>query len=458
MSGPSSASETVLESKKALIDWMASGAKPASQWRIGTEHEKFGYDLATKKPLRYEGPTGIEAMLRGLTRFGWQEIIEQGKLVGLTRDAASGGGSVTLEPGGQLELSGAPLATIHDTCREVNAHLREVRAVAEELGQGYLGLGFAPSWGLADAPHMPKGRYELMRDYMPTRGQRGLDMMYLSCTVQVNLDFASEQDMVDKLRLSLALQPIATALFANSPLRGNKLTGNLSERSLVWLDTDPDRTGMLPFAFEDGFGFERYVDFALDVPMYFVIRDGNYINVMGESFRDFLDGRLPALPGEKPTERDWENHLTTLFPEARVKRFIEMRGADSGPWQSLCALPALWVGLLYDPATLQKGLDMVADWTADERLALRRQAPVTGLKTKFRDRTVLDLARDVVALAEQGLAARARGDGSGSDERGFLAPLQKTVRDGKTPADRIVDAYHSVWNGDLAPLFAENSF
>ena len=458
MSGPSSASETVLESKQALIDWMAAGAKPQSKWRIGTEHEKFGYDIATQKPLTYDGPNGIAAMLRGLSRFGWSEIIEQGKIVGLTRDAASGGGSVTLEPGGQLELSGAPLATIHDTCREVSEHLREVRAVAEELGQGYLGLGFAPTWGLEDAPHMPKGRYDLMRNYMPTRGRRGLDMMYLSCTVQVNLDFASEQDMVDKLRLSIALQPIATALFANSPLRLSQPTGNLSERSLVWLDTDPDRTGMVPFVFEPGFGFERYVDYALDVPMYFVIRNGQYINTMGQSFRDFLAGELPGLPGEKPTERDWENHLTTLFPEARVKRFIEMRGADSGPWQSLCALPALWVGLLYDPATLQKGLDMVADWSAAERQALRIQVPISGLKTKFRDRTVLDIARDIVALAEQGLAARAHSDGSGGDERGFLGTLQKTVNDGKTPADRILEAYHGRWQGDLSHLFKEYSF
>lgn len=458
MSGPSSASETVLESKQALIDWMAAGAKPQSKWRIGTEHEKFGYDIATQKPLTYDGPNGIAAMLRGLSRFGWSEIIEQGKIVGLTRDAASGGGSVTLEPGGQLELSGAPLATIHDTCREVSEHLREVRAVAEELGQGYLGLGFAPTWGLEDAPHMPKGRYDLMRNYMPTRGRRGLDMMYLSCTVQVNLDFASEQDMVDKLRLSIALQPIATALFANSPLRLSQPTGNLSERSLVWLDTDPDRTGMVPFVFEPGFGFERYVDYALDVPMYFVIRNGQYINTMGQSFRDFLAGELPGLPGEKPTERDWENHLTTLFPEARVKRFIEMRGADSGPWQSLCALPALWVGLLYDPATLQKGLDMVADWSAAERQALRIQVPISGLKTKFRDRTVLDIARDIVALAEQGLAARAHSDGSGGDERGFLGILQKAVNDGKTPADRILEAYHGRWQGDLSHLFKEYSF
>lgn len=458
MSGPSSASDTVLESVQALVDWMAAGSKPSYDWRIGTEHEKFGYRLADLQPLDYAGADGIEAMLNGLTRFGWQGVYEQDKIIALSRDRASGGGSVTLEPGGQLELSGAPVETIHDTCREVNTHLQEVRAVAEELGQGYIGLGFAPTWGLQAAPHMPKGRYSLMRDYMPTRGSRGLDMMYLSCTVQVNLDFSSERDMVDKLRLSLALQPIATAMFANSPFRMGQPTGNLSERSLVWLDTDPERTGMLPFAFDSSFGFERYVDYALNVPMYFVIREGDYINATGQSFRDFLDGRLPALPGEKPTERDWENHLTTLFPEARVKRFIEMRGADSGPWQSLCALPALWVGLLYDADTLQKALDMVADWTNEERLYLRRQAPVTGLQTPFRDTTLHSIACDVIDLAEAGLAARARGDGSGGDERAFLTNLKKNVRAGKSPADILLERFHGPWQGNLEHIFREASF
>ncbi|MDC3401563.1 glutamate--cysteine ligase [Alphaproteobacteria bacterium] len=458
MSGPSSATDDVLDNVAALKDWMSAGQKPQSDWRIGTEHEKFGFDKASLNPLPYEGPSGIQAMLNGLTRFDWQPVEEGGKLIALTRKDAAGGGSVTLEPGGQLELSGAPLSSIHETCKEVNGHLREVREVAEELGQGYLGVGFSPIWGLDEAPHMPKGRYALMRDYMPTRGGRGLDMMYLSSTVQVNLDFGSEADMVEKLKVSLAVQPIATALFSNSPFKNNKVTGDLSERSLVWMDTDPDRTGMLPIAFEEGFGFEQYVDYALDVPMYFVFRDGQYIDAMGQSFRDFLAGNLPALPGEKPTAKDWENHLTCLFPEARVKRFIEMRGADSGPWQTLCALPAFWVGLLYDPATQKKVFDLISDWTEEERLYLRGQAPHTGLKTKFRNSTVQEIASQLLDLSQQGLRARGKMDSMGADEAGFLAPLFKTIRDGKTPADILVEKYHGEWQGDMRRIFVDNAF
>ena len=458
MSGPSSASDDILENVQELKAWMEAGSKPKSEWLIGTEHEKFGFDRKTLRPLPYEGDNGIEAMLRGLTRFDWEPVFEEGLLIALHRDAAKGGGSVTLEPGGQLELSGAPLASIHQTCQEVSGHLHEVRTVAEELDQGYLGLGFAPHWKLDDMPHMPKGRYQLMRDYMPTRGNRGLDMMYLSCTVQVNLDFASERDMVNKLRLSLALQPLATALFANSPFKNGLVTGDLSERSLVWLDTDGHRTGMLPFAFDDGFGFDQYVDYALDVPMYFVIRDGKYINAMGLSFRDFLKGELPVLPGQKPTAKDWENHLTTLFPEARVKRFIEMRGADSGNWNSLCALPAFWVGLLYDESVLSKALDLISDWTLEEMATLRRQAPHLGLRTPFRDGTLHDVAQQVIVLSEQGLGARAESDGLGGDERGFLQPVMKTISDNKTPAERLVERFHGPWGGDVTKVFDENAF
>lgn len=458
MSGPSSASDDILENVQDLKAWMEAGAKPKADWLIGTEHEKFGFNRNTLRPLAYGGENGIEAMLRGLTRFDWEPVFEDGYLIALQRDADKGGGSVTLEPGGQLELSGAPLASIHQTCSEVSGHLREVRTVADELGQGYLGLGFAPDWTLADMPHMPKGRYQLMRDYMPTRGSRGLDMMYLSCTVQVNLDFASERDMVSKLRLSLALQPLATALFANSPFKNGAITGDLSERSLIWLDTDSHRTGMLPFAFDEGFGFDQYVDYALDVPMYFVIRDGKYINAMGLSFRDFLDGRLSVLPGEKPTAKDWENHLTTLFPEARVKRFIEMRGADSGVWQSLCALPAFWVGLLYDEVVMAKALDLISDWTAEEMAELRSRVPHFGLKTPFRDGTLHDVAQKVIALSEQGLGARALSDGVGGDERAFLAPVKKTIEENKTPAERLVERYNSVWGGNIKNVFSENAF
>jgi glutamate--cysteine ligase len=445
----SEAAQPVLENISQLKDWMVAGCKPREDWRIGTEHEKFGYRKSDFSPLPYGGPDGIKAMLEGLMAYGWDGKYEGDTLVGLSRPKEAGGGSVTLEPAGQLELSGAPLENIHQTCAEISAHMNQVHEVAERLGQGYFGVGYTPFWNFDTAPRMPKGRYRLMTDYMPKQGRRGTEMMYLTATVQVNLDFASEADMVEKLRIALALQPLATALFANSPFIDGKPTGNMSERSLVWTDTDPKRTGMLPFAFEDGFGFEQYVDYALDVPMYFVVRDGAFINTLGMNFRDFLDGELPALPGEKPTAEDWENHLTVLFPEARVKRFIEMRGADSGPWPSLCALPAFWVGLLYDGETQSKLVDYIADWTQEERNALRLSAPQTGLAAPFRSGTLLDMAREIVPVAAQGLKNRARSDGVGADESLFLAYLEEIVESGKSSSEKLLDQYHGVWDGDI---------
>ncbi len=442
-----------LDSTALLTDWLAQGCKPPSAWRIGTEHEKIGFDKTSLAPLPYDGAGGIKAMLEGLQQFGWQGNFENGQIIGLTRPPKQGGGSVTLEPGGQLELSGAPLETIHQTCREVNTHLQEVRQIGDGLNQGYMGIGFSPLWELADAAQMPKGRYDLMRRYMPSTGRYGLDMMYLSATVQVNLDFASEADMVEKMRIGLALQPLATALFANSPFRAGQPTGNLSERSFAWTDLDPARTGILPFVFEENFGFERYVEYALDVPMYFIIRDGQYIDALGMSFRDFMHGACPALMGEKPTARDWENHLGTLFPEARLKRFIEMRGADSGADGRLCALPALWVGLLYDAPTQKKAVAMISDWTQEERDYLRTHAPVTGLHTPFRDGTMQNLARDMLALADAGLKARGKLDDDGKDESQFLQPLHEVAETGRTPAEILLEKYHGAWGGDMRPLF-----
>jgi len=451
----SDAANPVLENNSDLKDWMIAGCKPRADWRIGTEHEKFGYRKSDLSPLPYDGPDGIKAMLEGLMQFGWSGKYEGDTLVGLVRPKEAGGGSVTLEPAGQLELSGAPLENIHQTCAEIGTHMDEVHHVAEALGQGYFGIGYTPFWGFDTAPRMPKGRYRLMTDYMPKQGGRGTEMMYLTATVQVNLDFGSEADMVEKLRIALALQPLATALFANSPFIDGKPTGNVSERSLVWTDTDPKRTGMLPFVFEEGFGFEQYVDYALDVPMYFVIRDGDFVNTLGMSFRDFMDGKLPALPGEKPTAQDWENHLTTLFPEARVKQFIEMRGADSGPRASLCALPAFWVGLLYDQATQNQVADYIADWTQSERDALRLGAPTTGLETPFRGGTLLDMARDIVPMAAQGLKARNRSDGAGGDESQFLTYLETIVADGQNNAGRLLAKYKAEWDEDVRPIYHE---
>ncbi|MSP67169.1 MAG: glutamate--cysteine ligase [Alphaproteobacteria bacterium] len=454
MSGPATTATTPVESRRDLVTYMAEGCKPERDWRIGTEHEKFGFTNEDLRPLPHGGARGIRAMLEGMQRFGWEPFFEGENLIALTKD----GGAISLEPGGQFELSGAPVETLHETCQEVHTHLKEVRAVADELGVSFLGLGFQPKWRLDEIPVMPKGRYGIMRAYMPKKGRRGLEMMFRTCTVQVNLDFASEADMVQKFRVALALQPIATALFANSPFTEGKPNGYLSYRSAIWLDTDPDRTGMLPFAFEDGMGFERYADYALDVPMYFVIRDGRYVDCSGQSFRDFLAGRLPALPGERPTLRDWSDHLTTLFPEARVKRYMETRGADAGPWQSLCALPALWVGLLYDRIALDEAWQLCKEWTVAERQALREVVPVRALNAEIQGRRVQDVAREVLAIAGRGLARRRRLNAKGRDESLFLEPVVEIAESGRTAAEVLLQAYRERWGGSIDPVFSENAY
>ncbi len=451
MSGPQKTAGPPVTGKRDLVEYLEAGCKPRKAWRIGTEHEKFGFRLDDLRPLSYEGPQGIGAMLEGMQRFGWRPVHEGDNVIALTYQ----GQSVTLEPGGQFELSGAPVADLHQTCAEVQTHLAQVKAVAGELGVAFVGVGFQPKWRRDEISVMPKGRYDIMRAYMPTRGKLGLDMMLRSCTVQTNLDFADEADMVKKLRVSLALQPVATALFANSPFTDGRPNGYLSYRSHLWTDTDPDRCGTLPFVFEPGMGFERYADHSLDVPMYFVHRGDRYIDASGQSFRDFLDGRLPALPGERPTITDWEDHLTTLFPEVRVKRFIEMRGADAGPWDIICGLPAFWVGLIYEAGVLDAAWDLVKDWTAEERETLRTEVPRHALRTPFRGRTVRDLVRDVLALAREGLKRRAVLDGSDNDETHYLDSLDDIAATGRTPAEGLLDAYHGEWDGSVDPLFID---
>lgn len=451
-----SPSSTPVEDRGALIDYLASGSRPPEEWRLGTEHEKFGFTTDDLRPLPYDGPRGINAVLSGLAgEYGWRPQLEDGHIIALLDDT---GASITLEPGGQLELSGALLDNIHMTCREVNTHLSQVKAVCEPLGIGFLGMGFQPKWAREDMQWMPKARYKIMRAYMPTVGGLGLDMMTRTCTVQVNLDFGSEADMVKKFRTSLALQPVATALWANSPFVDGAPCGYLSYRSHVWEDTDPDRTGMLPWVFETGMGFERYVDYMLDVPMYFVYRDGQYIDASGQSFRDFLAGKLPALPGEKPTFKDWEDHLTTAFPEVRLKRFLEMRGADGGPWRRLCALPAFWAGLLYHAPALDAAWDLAAGWTLEERLQLRRDAARLGLRATIRGRSLQDIALELLELAHAGLNARNRLDGSGDNETGFLSPLLETAESGRTPADRKLERFEAQWNGTVDPVFSEYAY
>ena len=449
----SNRNDPVIESRDQLIAPMIKGEKPAAAWKIGTEHEKFVFNQTDHHAPSYDEPGGIRDLLMSLTEFGWTPVEENGKVIAM----AGADGTVSLEPAGQLELSGDVLENLHQTCAETGRHLQQVKAIGAKTGTGFLGLGLWPDKRREDMPIMPKGRYAIMLRHMPRVGSMGLDMMLRTCTIQVNLDYASEADMAQKFRVGLALQPLATALFANSPFLEGKPNGYLSYRSHIWSDTDPQRTGMLPFVFEDGFGYDRYVDYMLDVPMYFVFRDGKYIDAAGQSFRAFMKGELPALPGELPLASDWIDHLSTAFPEVRLKSFLEMRGADGGPWNRICALPALWVGLLYDQTALNAAWDLVKDWSMEEREALRNTVPKLGLKAPVPGgRVLLDVAREALEIARGGLTARGRLNESGDNETGFLDPLHEIVSRGETPAERLLRLYHGEWGGDISRVYEES--
>lgn len=450
--------DPIIEHRDQLVAPMQNGEKPASAWRIGTEHEKLVYCRKDFHAPSYDERCGIRDMLMALREFGWEPVEERGPDGKMRVIAMSGAdGAVSLEPAGQLELSGAPLENLHQTCAETGRHLEQVKAIGERCGVGFLGLGMWPDKTREELPIMPKGRYEIMLRHMPRVGNLGLDMMLRTCTIQVNLDYSSEADMVKKFRTGLALQPLATALFANSPFTEGKPNGFLSYRSHIWSDTDPHRTGMLPFVFDDDFGYERYVDYMLDVPMYFVYRDGRYIDAAGLSFRDFLKGELSVLPGEKPRQSDWWDHLSTAFPEVRLKSFLEMRGADGGPWSRICALPALWTGLLYDQGALDAAWDLVKDWTMDQREQLRNAVPKLALDAPIPGgRTLRDLARDALKISRAGLSSRARLNSSGDNETGFLDPLDEIVASGKVPAQRLLDSYHGEWGGDITQVYKQS--
>jgi glutamate--cysteine ligase len=448
---------TPIERRDDLVNWIAQGIKPKSQFRIGTEHEKFAFTLEGRHPVPYEGRRGIGALLEGMQLLlGWEPITEGPNIIGLFD--VTGGGAITLEPGGQFELSGAQVETVHQTSSELMAHLAQVHEVARPLGIGFLGVGMAPTWTRAEMPQMPKGRYKIMTAYMPKVGTLGLDMMYRTCTVQTNLDFSSEADMVKKLRVSLALQPVATALFANSPFTEGKPNGFLSFRAEIWRHTDKDRTGMLPWAFEPGMGFERWVDYALDVPMYFIKHGDAYVDVAGQSFRDLMKGKLAAMQGARATVSDWSNHISTIFPEVRLKRYLEMRGADSGPLPNLLALPALWAGILYDEVSLDGAWDLIKSWTAEERQKLRDAVPKKGLAATVGGRTVSEIAAQVLKLARAGLARRRRLDAFGRDETRYLEPLEDGLARRTTPAEELLAKFHGPWAGSVEPIFTEQAY
>ena len=451
--------DTPIEGVEELAIYLEQGCKPASQWRIGTEHEKFPFYASNNAPVPYGGDRGIAKLLEGMReKLGWQPIIDDGNLIGLFEPTGQGG-AISLEPGGQFELSGAPLETLHQTCRESNAHLAQLRLIADELGIKFLGLGASPKWSLADTPKMPKSRYDIMRAYMPKKGEQGLDMMHRTSTIQVNLDFSSEADMRKKMQVAYRLQPIATALFANSPFTEGKPNGLLSWRADIWRDVDADRCGVLPFVFADDFGFADYVDWVLDVPMYFVLREGRYIDCTHVTFRQFMDGALEGeIPDPRPNKGDWTNHLSTVFPEVRLKRFIEMRGADGGPWRRICALPALWVGLTYDEAALDAADTLTRSWSYEDVVALRDVVPKEGLNARIHNQSVREIAYEVLSIARDGLKARAKLNPEGFDETHFLAPLEEITARGTTAAEQMVTKYHSVWGGSVEPAFLEYAY
>lgn len=451
---------TPITSRRELAGWIEAGCKPESQFRLGTEHEKFPYYTADFAPVPYEGlpgRCGIRVLLEGVQEdTGWSPIVDAGKLIGLYDE--NGGGAISLEPGGQFELSGAPLETLHETAAELDRHLTIAKTVAQRCGMAFTGLGMSPQWTLAQTPQMPKSRYKIMTAYMPKVGTRGLDMMYRTCTVQVNLDFSSEADMVKKLRVSIALQPLATALFANSPFTDGQPNGLLSARSEIWRDTDNHRAGMLPFVFEDGMGYERYVDYALQVPMYFVKRGDTYHDASGQDFRALLEGKLPALPGERAAISDWANHLSTIFPEVRLKRFLEMRGADSGSPAHILALSAFFTGLFYDKSALDAAWDLVKGWSAEQRQTLRDDVPRLALKASIAGKPLGVLAREVLAISRAGLASRARHNPQGADESMYLELLDERVARGKTAAEDMLDLYHGAWGGSVQPAYAHCAY
>jgi glutamate--cysteine ligase len=441
MSNPGEADLTPITGPRQLAEWFDAGSKPRARWGVGTEHEKFGFRRSDLAPPPYE-PGGIRALLEGMAARGWAPILDEERPIGLKR----GGASISLEPGGQFELSGAVLPNLHATRLELREHIREVHEAAGPLGLGFAALGFHPLAARDEMPWMPKGRYAIMRRHMPTVGGLGLDMMLRTCTVQANLDYGSEADMVEKLRVSLALQPVATALFANSPFTEGKPNGFRSMRAQVWTDVDASRTGIPDVVFEQGFGFERFVEWVLDVPMYFVTRNGKWLDAAGLSFRAFAEGRLgDALEGERATMGDFGDHVTTAFTDVRLKRFLEMRGADAGGPNMLMAAPALWVGLLYDDAAQKAAAALIRGWTAEEMQALRAAVPRDALRATVHGRSVRDVARDALAIARDGLKARGLG------EEVYLASLDEIVESGLTRADRLLALYEGAWRGDARP-------
>ncbi len=444
MVDPSSA----LQSLDDCVNYFHAGETPEEDWVIGTEHEKIAVYEDTFERVPYEGERGIAVLLERISKQGeWVPILEGSKIIGLKR----GGASITLEPGGQFELSGAPLATIKETCAEFNSHVDQVKAISEDLGIVWLSLGVDPLHPVSDVPVMPKSRYQIMRDYLPTRGSLGLEMMHLSATVQANFDFSDEADMVAKVRTAMGCTPLVSALFANSPFSARGENGFVTKRLAIWADTDPDRCGLLPFVFDSGFGYERYTDWALDVPIFFLIRDGHYIPAGGLTFRGFMEN---GLEGHRALLSDWDMHLTTLFPEVRLKQIIEVRGADAVPRELTCALPAIWKGLLYDADALDQAWDLVSSFTFEERVEGQVSVARKGLGAELGGQSVKPLADQLLEIASGGLDRISTRRGIEGGEQNFIAPLRRILESGKSPGEVMLDRWRNEWNGSLERLIS----
>jgi glutamate--cysteine ligase len=433
-------------SVEELVDFLRRWEKPRDRWRVGTEHEKIGLYEADHAPVPYETERGIGTLLERIAEVdGWGRITEGPNVIALEKDGAS----ITLEPGGQFELSGAPLRTIHETCDEFHRHLDLMKRVSEPLGIVWLGLGMHPIHGVDRIPRMPKERYAIMQSYLPKRGALALDMMFTTATVQANYDFADEADMVAKMRAAMGLTPIVSAMFANSSLSGGKANGFVSRRLHVWQQVDPDRCGLLPLVFEPDFGYRRYVEWALDVPMFFVVRDGEHRPAKGMRFRTFL---REGGAGTRATLSDFDRHLTTLFPDVRLKHIIEVRGADAVPPGLTCSLPALWKGLLYDDEALAAAWHLVRHSSQEEREVAREDAARRGLGASFAGRSMLDLARELTAIAREGLRRIRHAGRRDPDETPFLDPILDQLESGASPGQVVLDRWEGEWGRSVDRL------
>jgi len=442
--------------KNELIGYFFDGVKSKNNLKIGVEHEKFILNKESLKPISYYENNGIKNILEKLTTLGWEPLYDDNKNTIIA--VKKGKQAITLEPGGQIELSGAPLDNIHETCEETTNHLKELKKLGNEFNFILLGIGVEPNLKLDDFPWMPKQRYKIMRKYMEQVGTLGHHMMKRTCTNQVNIDYSSEEDMINKIRLILNLESIATAIFSNSPFDQGNVSKYRSLRSHFWHHTDPNRTGLLPFVFDKDFNFEKYTDYALNIPMYFIRREHKYINMTQYTFKDYLEGKCTKVNYEATLD-DWEDHLTTLFPQVRLKHYLEIRSMDACNWDLICSQPAFWIGILYDDEILDKIKQITEDWKGEDRQYLNKRVPEDGLKTEFKKRKLIDFAQEFFELSKKGLSKRNQLSKNGEfDESIHMKDLENNLTDGCSPADCLITKFNTTWEKSVLPIYKELAY